>query len=127
MFIRQNSFADISHYKSIDFNKYKSRMLICKATEGCFMIDPSFKKNQSSCREKGITFGAYHFFRVNTDAKIQAHHFLSTVVGFNFPPILDIETLDGQTNSFCKNAIADILKNFHQALDLIKNHNLNKQ
>ncbi len=44
--------------------------------------------------------GAYHFFRCNADAKKQADSFIDYVKSFNddgeLPPVLDLETHDGQ-------------------------------
>lgn len=98
-------FADVSHWEKVDFEKYDKKILITKATEAESYIDPTFKGIKNKCKEKGITFGAYHFFRCNKDAVIQAQHFLKVSGNTDMPPILDIETLDGESRETCKKKI----------------------
>ena len=95
-------FADVSHWEKVDFGKYDKKILITKATEAESYIDPTFKDIKNKCKEKGITFGAYHFFRCNKDAVKQAEHFLKVSEETDMPPILDIESLDGASTEKCK-------------------------
>ena len=98
-------FADVSHWEKVDFNKYNKKILITKATEAENYIDPTFKSLRSECEKRNILFGAYHFFRCDKDAVKQAEHFLSFSKDLQMPPILDIETLDGQSKETCKQKI----------------------
>jgi lysozyme len=70
-----------------------------KATEGLLKVDPYFKRNWREAPKNGITTGAYHFFRANRDGKWQARFFLQNVAiePGDLPPVVDVETLDGQT------------------------------
>lgn len=103
--IIEPDFADISHWEKIDFNKYTKKLLITKATEAEGYIDPTFKNIQEECKKRGLKFGAYHFFRCDKNPIRQARHFLNTVKEFDMEPILDIESMDGQSVSVCKAAI----------------------
>ncbi len=68
-----------------------------KATEGATHLDTLFHKNWRAIRESGLRRGAYHFYRPQTDAQLQATYFLKQVElkDGDLPPVLDIEVLDG--------------------------------
>jgi lysozyme len=99
------TFADISHYEKIDFDKYQPKILITKATEGRYKIDPTFIKIQAESKRRELKFGAYHFFRCNEDALTQAKSYCAIVKEFDMEPILDIEVLDGVSHEKCKEMI----------------------
>jgi lysozyme len=96
---------DVSYWDSgIDWPKVRAtgqRFVFIKATEGDSYADPTFDDNWRGAKTAGLLRGAYHFFRSNVDAKKQATKFIDYVksMGDNgeLPPILDIETNDGQT------------------------------
>jgi LysM repeat protein len=71
-----------------------------KATEGETFKDASFITNWSGAKSAGLLRGAYHFFRSNLDPKKQATNFINCVKSTNdngeLPPVLDLETHDGQ-------------------------------
>lgn len=96
---------DVSYWDAgIDWPKVRAtgqRFMFTKATEGDFYADPTFDDNWSGAKSAGLLRGAYHFFRCNVDPKKQATKFIDYVKSVNdngeLPPILDLESNDGQT------------------------------
>ena len=96
---------DVSYWDSgIDWPKVRAtgqRFVFAKATEGDSYADPTFDDNWRGAKTAGLLRGAYHFFRSNLDPKKQANKFIDYVKSMNddgeFPPVLDLETNDGQT------------------------------
>jgi lysozyme len=77
--------------------------MFTKATEGDFYADQTFDDNWIGAKKAGLLRGAYHFFRANVDAKKQATKFIDYVKTMNdngeLPPVLDLETHDGQSKA----------------------------
>ena len=96
---------DVSYWNAgIDWPKVRAagqRYVFAKATEGDFYSDPTFDDNWRGAKTAGLLRGAYHFFRSNVDPKKQATRFIDYVKSMNdngeLPPVLDLETNDGQT------------------------------
>ena len=96
---------DVSYWDSgIDWPKVRAtgqRFVFVKATEADSYADPTFPANWSGAKSAGLLRGAYHFLRCNVDAKKQATKFIDYVKSVNdngeLPPILDLESNDGQT------------------------------
>jgi len=96
---------DVSYWDSgIDWPKVRAtgqRFMFTKATEGDFYADPTFDDNWLGAKKAGLLRGAYHFFRCNVDPKRQAKKFIDYVRTMNddgeLPPVLDLESNDGQT------------------------------
>ena len=95
---------DVSYWDAgIDWPKVRAtgqRFVFAKATEGDFYSDPTFDDNWFGAKSAGLLRGAYHFFRCNVDAKKQADYFINYVKSVNdngeLPPVLDLESNDGQ-------------------------------
>jgi lysozyme len=95
---------DVSYWDSgIDWPKVRAtgqRFMFTKATEGDFYADPTFPTNWSGAKAAGLLRGAYHFFRCNVDPKKQAKKFIEYVKAVKddgeLPPVLDLESNDGQ-------------------------------
>ena len=95
---------DVSYWNAgIDWPKVRAtgqRFVFVKATESSSYRDPTFDDNWFGAKSAGLLRGAYHFFRCNVDAKRQADSFIDYVKSFRddgeLPPVLDIETHDGQ-------------------------------
>ena len=69
-------------------------LVICKATEGNFYSDPTFKNNMASLLANGIRRGVYHFHRKANSPLQQANYFLNFVRGTLSPAdliVLDVE------------------------------------
>jgi lysozyme len=96
---------DVSYWNAgIDWPKVRAagqRYVFAKATEGDSYADPTFDDNWRGAKSAGLLRGAYHFFRSNVDPKKQANKFIDYVKSMNdngeLPPVLDLETNDGQT------------------------------
>jgi len=88
-----------------------------KATEGISYTDPQFSRNWKKAREAGVVRGAYHFFIPSRDGKAQAQHFIDKVdLGAgDFPPVLDIEQLNGT-------AVNVLKKRAKEWLDMVEAH-----
>lgn len=73
--------------------RHEIDFVICKATEGCTIVDSTFKYNFYGAKKANKRCGAYHFFSTQTDAQKQAEHYIFNVRlrSGDFPPILDIE------------------------------------
>ncbi|WP_298513119.1 GH25 family lysozyme [uncultured Kordia sp.] len=91
---------DISHYNgnivSLLNSKDSIHFVICKATQGDYFVDPTFKNNWKELKEKKIIRGAYHFYDAEVSPIQQAKHFLQVVGNFDtndIAPVLDIEEL----------------------------------
>ena len=91
---------DISHYQgnetSLPFKKKDNiSFVICKATQGDTLADPMFRYNLKNIqKEKGLIWGAYHFYIGKDSGESQANHFLKVSGPFandNLPPIVDVE------------------------------------
>jgi GH25 family lysozyme M1 (1,4-beta-N-acetylmuramidase) len=95
---------DVSYWDAgIDWPKVRAtgqRFVFVKATEGDFHSDQTFGANWAGAKSAGLLRGAYHFFRCNVDAKKQATRYVNYVKSENddgeLPPVLDIESNDGQ-------------------------------
>ena len=95
---------DVSYWNAgIDWPKVRAtgqRYVFTKATEGDYYSDTTFDNNWFGAKSAGLLRGAYHFYRCNVDAKKQADYFINYVKSMNddgeLPPVLDLETNDGQ-------------------------------
>ncbi len=95
---------DVSYWEAgIDWPKVRAagqRFTFVKASEGDGYLDQTFDDNWRGAKSAGLLRGAYHFFRANVDAKKQANKFIDYVRSMNddgeLPPVLDLETNDGQ-------------------------------
>ena len=95
---------DVSYWDAgIDWPKVRAtgqRFVFVKATEADSYADPTFDDNWRGAKSVGLLRGAYHFFRCNVDPKRQATKFIDYVKSMNdngeLPPVLDLETADGQ-------------------------------
>lgn len=88
-------FADVSHWETVNFDKYDKKILFTKCTEGVSIKDITFDKIKKESKKRGLVFGAYHFFRANLPAVTQAKWFLANAgMDCDFY-ILDLETMDG--------------------------------
>ncbi len=90
---------DVSHWNGdivADIDKMDDLTFgICKATQGISYVDPDFAQNFKTLQQKGLIFGAYHFYISSDDPKTQADHYYHTIAGDDKPLqmacIVDIE------------------------------------
>ena len=95
---------DVSYWNAgIDWPKVRAagqRFVFVKATEADYYRDPTFDDNWFGAKSAGLLRGAYHFFRCNVDAKKQANYYIDYVRTLKddgeLPPVLDLESNDGQ-------------------------------
>lgn len=108
-------FVDISRYETCDYETFKGKDMIFKATEGTSWVDPTMKRNIEECEARGIRYGTYHFYRTNKDPIAQAEHFINSMGIQRFKtcyhlPVLDYELTKGQTKEDLKKSLDDALK-----------------
>ncbi|MEM6394750.1 MAG: GH25 family lysozyme [Bacteroidota bacterium] len=88
---------DVSRYQAVfdwkNIAKADLDFAFIKATEGQELSDTHFEHNWNSALINGVKRGAYHFFRPEVSAEIQAQHFFDQVELFpgDLPPVLDLE------------------------------------
>ena len=64
-----------------------------KASEGVDFRDLRFSANCDSAGNAGLKVGAYHFFRMNGDGRLQSANFLASISGkmLDLPLVIDVE------------------------------------
>ena len=89
---------DVSHHQQdIDWGRVANagiKFCYIKATEGEGFKDIRFREYLEGAKASGLLTGAYHFFRPDKDAQIQAESFLHVVSSLSagdLPPMLDVE------------------------------------
>jgi len=91
------TFADVSHWETVNFSKYDKKVLFTKCTEGVLNKDITFDKIKKESKAHGLVFGAYHFFRANLPVITQAKWFLANAGNDCDFYILDLESMDGSS------------------------------
>jgi lysozyme len=84
--------------KSRSVKEHSVDYVFMKATEGESFKDWRFRRRWRLASKYGLRRGAYHFFRPGKDASLQVENFISHVGNLSpddFPPVLDIEKMDG--------------------------------
>lgn len=100
---------DVSYYDgTIDWTQVYGagkRFAIIRVSDGTGFLDPQFARNWAAARAAGIIRAPYQFFRASQDPTAQANLLLTQVEqagGFqpgDLPPVMDMETQDGQPNA----------------------------
>lgn len=100
--------VDVSRYQGmVDWAAVRQSgrsMAIARVSDGTRFPDAQFPRNWSVMALRGFVRGAYQYFRASQDPIAQADLFLSYLaddpIGWgDLPPIMDIETADGQSAS----------------------------
>lgn len=117
---------DISRYQpDIDWTTLKAininqdtvsfQFVFIKATEGVFWEDPTFDDNWDDALNHDVVRGAYHYFKPNSNALLQAKNFVNSVKlkKGDLPPVLDIEEA-GKKN---KKELVSALKIYVSAIE----------
>ena len=110
---------DVSHHQGdiqwdkIPLQSYK--FVYLKATEGGDFKDKKFQDNWLKAREHGFLVGAYHFYRLCKDGKIQAQNFIETVPKKPdaLPPVIDLEYDSNCINTFSKEQLLKEIQVMH--------------
>ena len=100
------------------------RFAFIKATEGIGNTDEQFYRNWKKAKANGIIRGAYHFFISSKDGKMQAENFIDKVElqSGDFPPVLDVEQLNGISVSELKKEVKkwlDVTENYYHVKPII--------
>lgn len=115
-----SKYQDMIAWEEVKAMKVKNIQLgfaFIKATEGIGNTDPWFNRNWKRAKDNGVVRGAYHFFISSKDGKMQAENFIDKVElkPGDFPPVLDIEQLNGTSS-------AEIKKEAKEWLETVENY-----
>jgi lysozyme len=115
-----SKYQDMISWEAVKSMKIKNIQLgfaFIKATEGIGNTDPQFGRNWKKSKSNSIVRGAYHFFIASKDGKMQAENFIDKVEleAGDFPPVLDIEQLNGTTT-------AELRKEAKEWLNVVENY-----
>lgn len=85
-----------AHNGDVDFDKVREagyEFVYLKATEGVRFKDVRFERNAAAARRAGLKVGAYHFFRFDSPAYMQALNLAHSVrmQPVDLPLVIDIE------------------------------------
>ncbi len=122
-----SKYQDMIAWEEVKAMKVKNIQLgfsFIKATEGIGNTDPRFYRNWKKAKENGIIRGAYHFFIGSKDGKMQAENFINKVnlEDGDFPPVLDIEQLNGTSATELKKEAREwleVVENYYQVKPII--------
>lgn len=99
---------DVSYYQgTIDWAKVKASgrdFAIARVSDGTGFNDPKFSANWTGMKQAGLIRGVYQFFRASDDPIAQANLLVDSITKLgrdptDLPPVMDIETADGQSTS----------------------------
>ena len=113
---------DVSHHQGeINWKKISPvqyQFVYLKATEGGDFKDRNFQENWLKAREQGLHVGAYHFYRLCRDGKVQAENFIATVPNKAdaLPPVIDLEYDSNCINTFTKEQLLREIQVMHDQL-----------
>lgn len=122
-----SKYQDMIAWEEVKAMKVKNIQLgfaFIKATEGIGNTDPRFYRNWKKAKENGIIRGAYHFFIASKDGKMQAENFIKKVEleSGDFPPVLDIEQLNGTSEYELKKEAKkwlEVVENYYKVKPII--------
>jgi lysozyme len=108
---------DVSSWQgAIDWKRVKAAGVVfafARVSDGLDVVDERFAENARKMKAAGVRYGAYQYFRASADAKQQADLLVSALRKarrFDLPPVLDIETADGQPREKVRAALKRWLK-----------------
>ncbi len=113
---------DVSHHQGeINWKKISPmqyQFVYLKATEGGDFRDSNFQQNWLKAREQGLHVGAYHFYRLCRDGKVQAENFIATVPkkADALPPAIDLEYDSNCINTYTKEQLLKEIQVMHDQL-----------
>ena len=113
---------DVSHHQGeIEWRKISPKtfqFIYLKATEGGDFKDRKFQDNWIQAREQGFLVGAYHFYRLCRDGRIQAQNFIETVPNKAdaLPPVIDLEYDSNCINTYTKEQLLKEIQVMHDQL-----------
>ncbi len=111
---------DVSYWQgNIDWNDVASdgvEFAFIRVSDGLSYYDTEFQDNWADAHATGVIRGAYQFFRPGEDPVAQAQLLINeigTLQTGDLPPVIDVETDDGYSQSHVTNAI-------HQWIDEVE-------
>jgi lysozyme len=124
--LKINGFDISKHNGDIEWSQINSarksqdelKFVFMKATEGTDLIDHKFEDNWQNAKTAGLYRGAYHFYLLGKDPKMQALNFILHVKRQNgdLRPVLDFETYNNRNYSAER-----VLSDIKTWLDIVEN------
>ncbi len=116
---------DISHHQgkldweTINEHKINDKpisFVFIKATEGINHQDRLYAYNRQEAKARGFICGAYHYYKDNVSAYVQAKNFIHTakLKAGDLAPVLDVEELDAEHKNQSIQSILRILKSWEK-------------
>lgn len=114
---------DVSYYQgNIDWAQARAdgvEFAFIRVSDGTGFLDPKFQRNWAEAKAKGVRRGAYQFFRSNQSPEAQADLLIAEVGALepgDLPPVIDVETRDGQSAATIRNKVGRWLDRVEAAL-----------
>lgn len=103
---------DVSYYQeTIDWAAARAdgvEFAFIRVSDGVTFHDPKFARNWSEAKAHGVRRGAYQFFRAHQSAEEQADLLIEAIGVLepgDLPPVIDVESTDGQSRSTIANKV----------------------
>lgn len=118
---------DVSDYQGlgVDFHAVAESgrvFAFMRASDGIAYTDKAFARNWPAAAAAGLLRGAYHYFRPKADPISQARRFMELVQSAgglvenkDFPLVVDVETLDGESPSAVVDGVVEFLDELSSA------------
>lgn len=97
--------VDISHHNDeVDLKELATNVeyIYMKATEGRTFVSPAYESRAKILKGLDVLWGAYHYYRIDTDPIEQAKNFVRFKSGWTLPPVLDIEQYGNERYNHAK-------------------------
>ncbi|WP_158267606.1 glycoside hydrolase family 25 protein [Adhaeribacter arboris] len=101
-----------THVKWSEVKKSHIAFVFIKATEGFYGRDRLYQRHWQRTEKVGLIRGAYHFYRANQPAWLQALNFITQVeiASGNLPPVLDVEQAGYATDEELRERVSTWLR-----------------
>ncbi|MCC7074846.1 MAG: hypothetical protein IT383_26285 [Deltaproteobacteria bacterium] len=114
---------DVSYWQSdVDWARVADdgvEFAFIRVSDGLTHVDTKFERNWAGAKDNGVLRGAYQFFRSNQDPIAQAELLIEKVGQLepgDLPPVIDVESKDGQSASTIRRKVGQWLDHVEAAL-----------
>ncbi|MCC7111994.1 MAG: SH3 domain-containing protein [Deltaproteobacteria bacterium] len=114
---------DVSYWQSnVDWARVADdgvKFAFIRVSDGLGHVDSKFERNWAGAKDNGILRGAYQFFRSNQDPIAQADLLIEkvgTLEPGDLPPVIDVESKDGQSSATIARKVGQWLDRVEAAL-----------
>lgn len=107
------------HWDELIAENPQLQFVYIKATEGSSIVDPLYKRNFRSAKERGLLVGSYHFLTSRTSMHKQVENFLGNIDVSQQDLLL---LVDVEKDGTCEWSRDIIQKNLSEFIRLVKKH-----